>query len=58
MVNHPPAFSSQKEEQDKWNEGFTAGIKEVLAEIESSSEGSDEKMELSSSVKTKMQKYL
>lgn len=35
MVMHPPAFAAQAEEQAKWNEGFVAGVKEVLHEIES-----------------------
>lgn len=41
MVMHPPAFASQKEEQDKWNEGFVAGVKEVLHEIESKLDAGD-----------------
>ena len=36
MVSHPPAFQSQMEEQQKWDEGFVAGVKEVLHELESS----------------------
>lgn len=35
MVMHPPAFESQKAETDKWNEGFAAGLKEAMHEIES-----------------------
>lgn len=58
MVNHPPAFSSQKEEQDKWNEGFSAGVKEVLAEMENSIEVVEDKDAVLDSVKTKMKKYL
>lgn len=41
MVMHPPAFASQKEEQDKWNEGFVAGVKEVLHELESKLDDQD-----------------
>lgn len=41
MVMHPPAFASQKEELDKWNEGFVAGVKEVLHEIENSLDAND-----------------
>ena len=41
MVMHPPAFASQKEEQDKWNEGFVAGVKEVLHELESKLDAED-----------------
>ena len=35
MVSHPPAFQSQMEDQKKWDEGFVAGVKEVLHELES-----------------------
>ena len=41
MVMHPPAFASQAEEQAKWNEGFVAGMKEVLHEIESTLDAND-----------------
>ena len=41
MVMHPPAFSSQAEEQAKWDEGFVAGVKEVLHEIESTLDAHD-----------------
>lgn len=41
MVMHPPAFASQKAEQDKWNEGFAAGVKEVFHELESKLDASD-----------------
>jgi hypothetical protein len=34
MVMHPPAFATQKEEQEKWNEGFVAGVKEVIHYLE------------------------
>jgi hypothetical protein len=36
MTNHPPMFAREAEEQGKWNEGFKAGIAEVLAELEAS----------------------
>tara|TARA_B110000503_G_scaffold101884_1_gene152166 strand:+ start:521 stop:709 length:189 start_codon:yes stop_codon:yes gene_type:complete len=35
MIMHPPAFATQAAEQAKWNEGFVAGVKEVLHELES-----------------------
>lgn len=41
MVMHPPAFASQKAETDKWNEGFVAGLKEAMHEIESQLDTSD-----------------
>lgn len=33
MVSHPPMFSRQAEEQDRWDDGFKAGLKEVLDEL-------------------------
>lgn len=41
MVMHPPAFASQAEEQAKWNEGFVAGVKEVLHELENAVDDGD-----------------
>lgn len=41
MVMHPPAFSSQKEEQAKWDEGFMAGVKEVFHEMETNLDTND-----------------
>ena len=38
---HPPAFATQAEEQAKWNEGFVAGVKEVLHEIEATLDPND-----------------
>jgi len=38
---HPPTFASQKEEQDKWNEGFVAGMKEVFHEMETNLDVND-----------------
>ena len=38
---HPPAFATQAEEQAKWNEGFVAGVKEVLHEIENQLDAED-----------------
>lgn len=35
MVSHPPMFESQIAEQNLWNEGFKAGIAEVLHELDS-----------------------
>jgi len=59
MTNHPPAFASQIEEQAKWNEGFVAGVKEVLAEVETSTnQESEDQAQLVEVVKLKMQKYL
>jgi hypothetical protein len=37
MTNHPPMFASQAADQKKWDEGFKAGIAEVLHELESAS---------------------
>jgi hypothetical protein len=33
MVSHPPMFSRQAEEQDRWDDGFKAGLKEALDEL-------------------------
>jgi hypothetical protein len=33
MVSHPPMFSRQVEEQDRWDDGFKAGLKEALDEL-------------------------
>ncbi len=35
MTYHPPMFAREAEEQSKWDEGFKAGISEVLHELES-----------------------
>lgn len=35
MTNHPPMFAREAEDQGKWDEGFKAGIAEVLHELES-----------------------
>jgi len=35
MVSHPPMFASQIAEQNLWDEGFKAGIAEVLHELDS-----------------------
>lgn len=35
MTNHPPMFAREAEEQSKWNDGFKAGIAEVIHEMES-----------------------
>jgi hypothetical protein len=40
MTNHPPMFASQIADQGKWDEGFKAGIAEVLHELESAVESS------------------
>lgn len=41
MVSHPPMFASQIAEQNLWNEGFKAGIAEVLHELASESADAD-----------------
>ncbi len=41
MTNHPPMFARQAEDQGKWDEGFKAGIAEVLHELESATDTSD-----------------
>jgi len=33
MVSHPPMFSRQAEDQDRWDDGFKAGLKEALDEL-------------------------
>jgi len=38
MTNHPPMFASQAADQKKWDEGFKAGIAEVLHELSSAAE--------------------
>lgn len=40
MTNHPPMFARQAEDQGKWDEGFKAGIGEVLHELENAAENS------------------
>lgn len=42
MTNHPPMFASQAAEQGKWDEGFKAGISEVLHELASAVEKSSD----------------
>lgn len=34
MTHHPPMFAREAEDQGKWDEGFKAGVKEVLHELE------------------------
>ena len=41
MTNHPPMFAREAEEQSKWNEGFKAGVKEVLHELQNAVDESD-----------------
>ena len=41
MTNHPPMFAREAEEQSKWDEGFKAGVKEVLHELENAVSDSD-----------------
>lgn len=41
MTNHPPMFAREAEEQGKWDEGFKAGIAEVLHELESAANTAD-----------------
>ncbi len=36
MTPVPPYFQSQMEEQQKWNDGFKAGIAEVIDKLDSS----------------------
>ena len=45
MTNHPPMFARQIEEQNYWNDGFKAGIKEVLNELEKASFSGDTDLE-------------
>ena len=42
MTNHPPMFAREAEDQSKWDEGFKAGIAEVLHELETAVEGSQD----------------
>lgn len=42
MTNHPPMFAREAEEQSKWNDGFKAGIAEVIYELESAAENSQD----------------
>lgn len=42
MTNHPPVFASQAAEQKKWDDGFKAGIAEVLHELEGAVEKSSD----------------
>ena len=42
MTNHPPMFAREAEEQSKWNEGFKAGISEVLYELEAAVEKTED----------------
>jgi len=41
MTSHPPMFSSDKKEQKEWDDGFKAGVAEVLHELESAVEVAD-----------------
>lgn len=34
MVSHPPMFASQIAEEKVWEDGFKAGVSEVLHELE------------------------
>ena len=42
MTNHPPMFAAQAIEQSKWDNGFKAGISEVLHELNSAVEKSSD----------------
>ncbi len=42
MTNHPPMFAREAEEQGKWNDGFKAGIAEVIHEMEAVIEKSND----------------
>lgn len=42
MTNHPPMFAREAEEQSKWNDGFKAGIAEVLSELQSVTEKTED----------------
>ena len=42
MTNHPPMFAREAEEQSKWNDGFKAGIAEVVHEMEAAVERSED----------------
>lgn len=42
MTNHPPMFAREAAEQSKWNDGFKAGIAEVIHEMESVIEKSND----------------
>lgn len=37
MVSHPPMFASQIAEEKVWEDGFKAGVSEVLHELDSAS---------------------
>lgn len=41
MTPTPPYFIAQVEDQKKWDDGFKAGISEVLHALEDSISGSD-----------------
>lgn len=41
MPKIPPYFAAQMEDQKKWDEGFKAGIAEVLNALQEGSTGSD-----------------
>lgn len=41
MTPTPPYFIAQMEEQKKWDDGFKAGISEVLHALEESVNGED-----------------
>lgn len=42
MTNHPPTFAREAAEQSKWNDGFKAGIAEVIHEMEAAIEKSED----------------
>ena len=42
MTKIPPYFAAQMEEQKKWDEGFKAGISEVLYELEAAVEKTED----------------
>ena len=41
MTPTPPYFQSQMEEQKKWDDGFKAGVAEVVHALEDSSHSDD-----------------
>lgn len=41
MTPTPPYFLAQMEDQKKWDEGFKAGISEVVHALEETSDSSD-----------------
>ena len=41
MTNHPPMFAREAEEQGKWDEGFKAGISEVLSALDDARKDDD-----------------